>query len=119
MASTVVDLKDQWAAKAKEISDTDKVHSNKAKAEESNNAYLLKLKDNCDWIGAQFGARQTARKEEIAGLDKASGALDGMKGAAGLVAKSSVVSAGPTLEDKLKDLDDTEHSFGMSFLQRK
>ena len=55
----------------------------------------------------------------MAGLEQAKGALAGMK-SSGLMTKSHVVEKKATsVDDELKQLDESEKSFGLSFLQRR
>jgi len=119
MDKKVVDLSAGIADKSKYMTDTQAVWDNKDDSKDATDDYLTDLKANCDWIEDQFTNRKKQRKDEIAGLEQAKGALAGMK-SSGLMTKSHVVEKKATsVDDELKQLDESEKSFGLSFLQRR
>jgi predicted nucleic acid-binding Zn-ribbon protein len=121
MTKKVNDLDNVMAELAKKVSDLGSVKGDKSEANVATDKYLADMKANCDWIEDKFTTRQSQRKDEIKGLEQAKAALAGAKSASasGFVAKSKVVAKGPSVEDELKELDNTEKSFGLSFLQRR
>jgi hypothetical protein len=118
MEQKCVDLKSGVATLAKEISDTQAVYDDKQASKKATDEYLADMKDNCDWIMAEFNNRKQARKDELAGLDDAKAALAGMKGPA-LVTKDRVMSKRPSVQEALRELDSEEKELGVSFLQRR
>merc|ERR1719217_571179 len=90
MDKKVVDLTAGIADKSKYMTDTRAVWDNKDDSKGATDDYLADLKANCDWIEDQFTNRKKQRKDEIAGLEQAKGALAGMK-SSGLMTKSHVV----------------------------
>jgi len=119
MEKKVTDLEAGMADKAKLVADTQAVWDDKDATKGATDGYLNDLKANCDWIEDQFENRKTQRKSEINGLEQAKGSLAGMKSGA-LVSKARVVEKkAPSVDDELKQLDNAEKSFGISFLQRR
>ena len=66
MEQKCVDLKSGVATLAKEISDTQAVYDDKQASKKATDEYLADMKENCDWIMAEFNNRKQARKDELA-----------------------------------------------------
>jgi predicted RNase H-like nuclease (RuvC/YqgF family) len=110
----LVSLGQDVAAKMKEIADLEAVKQNKADSEAATDSFLTDLGPNCDWVDKYFDSRMEKRKAEMDGLQEAKAILAGAgaEGPALLTKKASV-------DDELRDLDETEKKFQRSFLQRK
>jgi len=119
----VVSLGEAVAGKMKEISEASTVLGDKEASKTATDDFLTELKPNCDWIGRTYDSRMDQRKAEMDGLENAKNVLAGAGGDAEkgslMVTRAQLAGKTPTVDDKLKDLDSLESSFGFtSFLQR-
>jgi len=110
----LVSLGQDIAAKMKEIADLETVKQNKMDSESATDAFLSDLGPNCDWVDKYFDSRMEKRKAEMEGLQEAKAVLAGA-GAEG----PALVTTHATVDEELKDLDETEKKFQRSFLQQR
>merc|ERR1719453_513311 len=110
----LVSLGQDIAGKMKEIADLETVKQNKADTETATDAFLSDLGPNCDWVDKYFDSRMEKRKAEMEGLQEAKAVLAGA-GAEG----PALVTTHATVDEELKDLDETEKKFQRSFLQQR
>merc|ERR1719174_3262990 len=116
MEKKIASMEVEIAETTKLVADKQQTWDDKKKAHDNNEAYLAEIATECDWMDENFDPRKTARDSEIAGLDDAKGALAGEKQAALIVTAKRMVGKKPSVDDELKELDETERS--LSFLQR-
>merc|ERR1719389_357704 len=116
MEKKVASMEVEIAETTKLVADKQETWDDKKKSHDNNDAYLKEIATECDWMDENFEPRKTARDSEIAGLDDARGALAGEKQAALIVTAKRMVGKRPSVDDELKELDETERS--LSFLQR-
>merc|ERR1719335_1872467 len=109
----LVSLGQDIAVKMKVIADLTAVKDNKAASEEATNDFLADLGPNCDWVDKHFDSRMSKRKAEMEGLQKAKAVLAGA-GSEGV----DLIVEHKSVDEELKDLDETERNFQKSFLQR-
>jgi len=110
----LVSLGQDIAAKMKEIADLETVKQNKMDSESATDAFLSDLGPNCDWVDKYFDSRMEKRKAEMEGLQEAKAVLAGA-GAEG----PALVTTHATVDEELRDLDETEKKFQRSFLQQR
>jgi len=110
----IVSLGQDIAGKMKEIADLQSVKENKADSEAATDAFLTDLGPNCDWVDKYFDSRMTKRKAEMEGLQEAKAILAGA-GAEG----PALVTTHASVDEELRDLDETEQKFQRSFLQQR
>merc|ERR1719181_2001646 len=116
MEKKIASMEVEIAETTKLVADKQETWDDKKKSHDNNLAYLASIATECDWMDENFDPRKTARDSEIAGLDDAKGALAGEKQAALIVTAKRMVGKKPSVDDELKELDETERS--LSFLQR-
>merc|ERR1719316_1212856 len=116
MEKKIASMEVEIAETTKLVADKQQTWDDKKKAHDNNEAYLAEIATECDWMDENFEPRKTARDSEIAGLDDARGALAGEKQAALIVTAKRMVGKKPSVDDELKELDETEQS--LNFLQR-
>merc|ERR1719171_2195226 len=116
MEKKIASMEVEIAETTKLVADKQQTWDDKKKAHDNNEAYLAEIATECDWMDENFEPRKTARDSEIAGLDDARGALAGEKQAALIVTAKRMAGKKPSVDEELKELDDTEQS--LSFLQR-
>merc|ERR1719171_3327302 len=110
----IVSLGQDIAAKMKEIADLEAVKQNKADSEAATDTYLTDLGPNCDWVDKYFDSRMEKRKAEMEGLQEAKAVLAGAESEG-----PALVTTHATVDEELRDLDDTEKKFQRSFLQQR
>merc|ERR1719238_1859559 len=112
IASMEVDIADTTSL----VADKQEAWDDKKRQHDGVDSYLLSIKPECDWMDENFELRKEARESEIEGLDDAKAKLAG----AGpeLIATSKHVGKRSVDED-LKELDETEKGAEGNFLQRK
>merc|ERR1719327_1436820 len=110
----LVSLGQDIAAKMKEIADLGTVKQNKMDSESATNAFLEDLGPNCDWVDKYFDSRMSKRKAEMEGLQSAKAVLAGAESEG-----PALVTAHVSVDEELKDLDETEQKFQRSFLQQR
>merc|ERR1719235_2598501 len=110
----IVSLGQDIAGKMKEIADLGAVKQNKADTEAATDAFITDHGPNCDWVDKYFDSRMTKRKAEMEGLQEAKAILAGA-GAEG----PALVTTHATVDEELRDLDETEQKFQRSFLQQR
>jgi hypothetical protein len=116
MEKKIASMEVEIADTTKLVADKQETYDGKKKTHDTNDAYLKEIATECDWMDENFEPRKTARDSEIQGLDDAKGALAGEKQAALIVTAKRMVGKKPSVDEELKELDDTERS--LSFLQR-
>jgi len=116
MEKKIASMEVEIAETTKLVADKQQTWDDKKKAYDNNMAYLNEIATECDWMDENFEPRKEARDSEIAGLDDARGALAGEKQASLIVTAKRMVGKKPSVEEELKELDETEKS--ISFLQR-
>merc|ERR1719473_2218266 len=79
MEKKCTDLMNRIANVEKENKDLQENWDNKDAEKKATDKYLAEIKDQCDWIDANFETRMAQRKDEIAGLENSKGQLAGMK----------------------------------------
>merc|ERR1719453_1726330 len=109
----IVSLGQDIAAKMKEIADLESVKQNKADSEAATDNFLTDLGPNCDWVDKYFDSRMEKRKAEMEGLQEAKAVLAGAESEG-----PGLITMHASVDEELKDLDDTEAKFQRSFLQR-
>merc|ERR1719194_254710 len=110
----IVSLGQDIAAKMKEIADLEAVKQNKADSEAATDTYLTDLGPNCDWVDKYFDSRMEKRKAEMEGLQEAKAVLAGAESEG-----PALVTTHQSVDEELKDLDETEKKFQRSFLQQR
>merc|ERR550537_1744629 len=110
----LVSLGQDIAGKMKEIADLEAVKQNKADSESATDAFLTDLGPNCDWVDKYFDSRMEKRKAEMDGLQEAKAVLAGADSEG-----PALITQHATVDEELKDLDDTEKKFQRSFLQQR
>jgi len=110
----IVSLGQDIAGKMKEIADLGAVKQNKADSEAATDAFLTDLGPNCDWVDKYFDSRMEKRKAEMTGLQEAKAVLAGAESEG-----PALVTAHVSVDEELKDLDETEQKFQRSFLQQR
>merc|ERR1719420_1282149 len=116
MEKKIASMEVEIAETTKLVADKQQTWDDKKKAHDNNEAYLAEIATECDWMDENFEPRKTARDSEIEGLDKARGALAGEKQASLIVTAKRMVGKRPSVDEELKELDETENS--LNFLQR-
>jgi len=116
MEKKVASMEVEIAETTKLVADKQETWDDKKKSHDNNDAYLKEIATECDWMDDNFEPRKTARDSEIEGLDDAKGALAGEKQASLIVTSKRMNGKRPSVDEELKELDDTEQS--LSFLQR-
>merc|ERR1719440_410383 len=116
MEKKIASMEVEIAETTKLVADKQETWDDKKKAHDNNDAYLKEIATECDWMDENFEPRKTARDSEIEGLDKARGALAGEKQASLIVTAKRMVGKKPSVDEELKELDETENS--LNFLQR-
>jgi len=110
----LVSLGQDIAGKMKEIADLGAVKQNKMDSEAATDQFLTDLGPNCDWVDKYFDSRMEKRKAEMNGLQEAKAVLAGAESEG-----PALITQHATVDEELKDLDETEAKFQRSFLQRK
>merc|ERR1719174_2760253 len=110
----IVSLGQDIAGKMKEIADPGAMKQNKADSESATDTYLTDLGPNCDWVDKYFDSRREKRKAEMSGLQEAKAVLAGAESEG-----PALVTTHATVDQELKDLDETEQKFQRSFLQAR
>jgi len=110
----IVSLGQDIAGKMKEIADLESVKQNKADSEAATDAFLTDLGPNCDWVDKYFDSRMSKRKAEMEGLQEAKAILAGAESEG-----PALITQHATVDEELKDLDETEKKFQRSFLQQR
>jgi len=110
----IVSLGQDVAAKMKEIADLGAVKQNKADSEAATDAFLTDLGPNCDWVDKYFDSRMEKRKAEMDGLQEAKAVLAGADSEG-----PALITQHASVDEELKDLDETEKKFQRSFLQQR
>jgi hypothetical protein len=110
----LVSLGQDIAAKMKEIADLGAVKQNKADSEAATDAFLTDLGPNCDWVDKYFDSRMEKRKAEMEGLQEAKAVLAGAESEG-----PALITQHASVDEELKDLDETEKKFQRSFLQQR
>jgi len=110
----IVSLGQDVAAKMKEIADLGAVKQNKADSEAATDAFLTDLGPNCDWVDKYFDSRMEKRKAEMEGLQEAKAVLAGAESEG-----PALITQHASVDEELKDLDETEKKFQRSFLQQR
>merc|ERR1719311_2029145 len=116
MEKKIASMEVESAETTKMVADKQQTWDDKMKQHDNNDAYLKEIATECDWMDENFEPRKTARDSEIKGLDKARGALAGEKQASLIVTAKRMVGKRPSVDEELKELDETENS--LNFLQR-
>jgi hypothetical protein len=116
MEKKIASMEVESAETTKMVSDKQQTWDDKMKQHDNNDKYLKEIATECDWMDENFEPRKTARDSEIEGLDKARGALAGEKQASLIVTAKRMVGKRPSVDEELKELDETENS--LNFLQR-
>merc|ERR1719409_2038283 len=116
MEKKIASMEVESAETTKMVADKQQTWDDKMKQHDNNDAYLKEIATECDWMDENFEPRKTARDSEIEGLDKARGALAGEKQASLIVTAKRMVGKRPSVDEELKELDETENS--LNFLQR-
>jgi hypothetical protein len=110
----IVSLGQDIAAKMKEIADLGGLKQNKMDSESATNAFLSDLGPNCDWVDKYFDSRMEKRKAEMNGLQEAKAVLAGADSEG-----PALVTTHASVDEELRDLDETEQKFQRSFLQQR
>jgi len=110
----LVSLGQDIAGKMKEIADLGSVKQNKADSEAATDAFLTDLGPNCDWVDKYFDSRMEKRKAEMSGLQEAKAILAGAESEG-----PALVTTHASVDEELRDLDETEQKFQRSFLQQR
>merc|ERR550514_2263459 len=110
MEKKIASMEVEIAETTKLVADKQQTWDDKKKLHDNNDAYLKEIATECDWMDANFDPRKEARDSEIAGLDDAKGALAGEKQLGLIVAAKRMVGKKPSVEEELKELDETEQS---------
>merc|ERR1719238_864420 len=116
MEKKIASMEVEIADTTKLVADKQETWDDKKKSHDNNVAYLAEIATECDWMDENFEPRKTARDSEIEGLDDARGALAGEKQASLIVTAKRMVGKKPSVDEELKELDETEES--LNFLQR-
>merc|ERR1719159_2411618 len=112
IASMEVDIADTTSL----VADKQETWDDKKRQHDAVDAYLASIAPECDWMDENFDLRKEARESEIEGLDDAKAKLAG----AGpeLISTSRRVGK-RSIDEELKELDETEKGAEGNFLQRK
>merc|ERR1719453_354868 len=110
----LVSLGQDIAAKMKAIAEFESVKQNKADSESATDAFLEDLGPNCDWVDKYFDSRMEKRKAEMEGLQEAKAVLAGAESEG-----PGLITMHASVDEELRDLDDTEKKFQRSFLQAR
>merc|ERR1719261_750295 len=112
IASMEVDIADTTSL----VADKQESWDDKKRQHDAVDAYLQSIAPECDWMDENFELRKEARESEIEGLDDAKAKLAG----AGpeLISTSRRVGK-RSIDEELKELDETEKGAEGNFLQRK
>merc|ERR1719453_594221 len=110
----IVSLGQDIAAKMKAIAELETVKQNKADSESATDQFLTDLGPNCDWVDRYFDSRMSKRKAEMEGLQEAKAVLAGAESEG-----PALITKHATVDEELKDLDETEQKFQRSFLQQR
>merc|ERR1719389_830029 len=108
MEKKVASMEVEIAETTKLVADKQETWDGKKKSHDNNDAYLKEIATECDWMDDNFEPRKIARDSEIAGLDDAKGALAGEKQLGLIVTAKRAAGKKPSVEEELKDLDETE-----------
>merc|ERR1719498_1342580 len=106
----LVSLGQDIAGKMKEIADLTALKDQKAASESATNDFLTYLGPNCDWVDKYFDSRMSKRKAEMEGLQEAKAILAGAESEG-----PALITQHATVDEELKDLDETEKKFQRSF----
>jgi len=118
MEKKIASMEVEIAETTKLVADKQQTYDDKKKAHDNNEKYLAEIATECDWMDENFDPRKTARDSEIEGLDDAKGALAGEKQLGLIVASKRMGGKRPSVDEELKELDETETEESLNFLQR-